>query len=59
MRTFLTPEELAEYLRLPSVQTVYRWRTTGYGPAASKIGKHVRYDLADVDAWVDAQKEAA
>jgi excisionase family DNA binding protein len=59
MSTFLSPEELAAYLKLPSVQTVYQWRTRGYGPPGGKVGKHVRYDQADVDAWFEKQKKVA
>ena len=46
-------EDVACYLGVP-VKTLYRWRTTGYGPAARRIGKHLRYRSADVVAWVDA-----
>jgi excisionase family DNA binding protein len=50
-------EELAAYLGVP-VQTVYDWRTTGRAPRAYKFGKHVRFALADVQAWLDRHREA-
>ncbi|MCP2359688.1 putative DNA-binding transcriptional regulator AlpA [Nonomuraea thailandensis] len=31
--------------------TVYAWNSRGGGPRYMKIGKHVRYKLADVEAW--------
>jgi excisionase family DNA binding protein len=55
---FLSPEGLADYLNVP-LATVYTWRHKGYGPPAAKIGKHVRYRRAAVDAWVSAQESAA
>ena len=48
------PKELAEYLGIP-VQTIYQWRTRGYGPPGRRIGKHVRYLPEDVRAWFEAQ----
>lgn len=45
------PKEVAEYLGIP-VQTIYQWRTRGYGPPGRRIGKHVRYRPADVEKWV-------
>ena len=49
-------EELAEYLGVP-VQTIYDWRLTGKAPRAFKLGKHLRFALSDVRAWLDAQRE--
>ncbi|WP_229686836.1 helix-turn-helix transcriptional regulator [Longimycelium tulufanense] len=59
MGTYLTPDELVAYLKLPSKQTVYQWRTRGYGPPGVKVGKHVRFRLEDVDKWMEEQKGAA
>ena len=46
----LSIEALAEREGVP-VQTVYRWNSRGGGPRYLKIGKHVRYRLADVVEW--------
>jgi excisionase family DNA binding protein len=51
------PADLADYLGVP-VQTIYQWRTRGYGPAGIRIGKHVRYRPADVEVWIADQIEA-
>ncbi|MYS22054.1 Helix-turn-helix domain-containing protein [Streptomyces sp. DvalAA-14] len=56
---FLTPEELAEILRLPSVETVYAWRKKRTGPPGFRAGKHLRYDPEAVRAWINGQSEAA
>lgn len=53
-----TVEEVAEFLRLPSVATLYRWRTMGTGPAAFRVGRYLRYDPETVRAWLRAQTEA-
>lgn len=52
----MTPEEVAEYLRVP-VSTVYAWRYRGIGPRGHKIGRHVRYRRSDVDAWYEDQAD--
>ncbi|HEX3646891.1 MAG TPA: helix-turn-helix domain-containing protein [Pseudonocardiaceae bacterium] len=53
-----TVDDVAEYLGVPK-QTLYQWRTRGYGPVGSRIGKHVRYNPADVKSWVDSRKRVA
>jgi excisionase family DNA binding protein len=49
-------EELAAYLGVP-VQTVYDWRVSERAPRAYKVGKHVRFAVGDVQAWLSAQRE--
>ncbi len=56
---FLTPEELAELLKLPSVQTVYQWRRKRTGPPGFRAGRHVRYNLAAVLVWTEQQTAEA
>jgi excisionase family DNA binding protein len=51
-------EDVAEYLRVP-VQTLYQWRKRKYGPPAARVGRHLRYDPADVRAWFIEQTKAA
>lgn len=48
-----TVQDVADYLGVP-VKTLYRWRTMNYGPAARRVGKHLRYRSSDVVAWFDA-----
>jgi excisionase family DNA binding protein len=52
----LSVGELAAYLGVP-VSTVYDWRTGGRGPVAHRLGKHLKFALSDVRAWVEAQRE--
>jgi predicted DNA-binding transcriptional regulator AlpA len=49
-----TIQEVSEFLRVP-IGTLYQWRYRRYGPRASKIGKHLRYDPAEVRAWLAGQ----
>ncbi|QAY74966.1 DNA-binding protein [Agromyces protaetiae] len=49
--TFLTQGELAELLQLPA-RTLEDWRLSPGGPPFVKLGRHVRYDLDEVLAWV-------
>jgi excisionase family DNA binding protein len=50
----LTVTDLSDHLGVP-VNTLYQWRTKGYGPTGRRIGKHVRYRPEDVDSWVEQQ----
>jgi predicted DNA-binding transcriptional regulator AlpA len=44
--------QVSAYLRVP-VQTLYYWRKKRQGPPASRVGRHLRYDPAQVRAWVN------
>ncbi|MEU3241321.1 MULTISPECIES: helix-turn-helix domain-containing protein [Streptomyces] len=56
---YLTPEDLVVMFRLPSVETVYQWRRKGTGPRGFRVGRHLRYDPADVQSWVQSLVEGA
>lgn len=43
-------DDVSNYLGVPK-QTIYGWRTTGYGPHGFRVGKHVRWRSATVIAW--------
>lgn len=51
-------EDLSEFLGVP-VPTLYRWRTTGYGPKGVRIGRYVRYRQEVVDSWLKSLEGAA
>jgi DNA-binding transcriptional MerR regulator len=53
-----TVRDVAEYLQVP-VQTLYFWRSTGYGPKARRIGKYLRYRPDEVAAWLDQLDDGA
>ncbi|MGI5213283.1 helix-turn-helix transcriptional regulator [Plantactinospora sp. CA-290183] len=48
--------DVSAFLGIP-VGTLYQWRHRRTGPRASRVGRHLRYDPADVRAWFD-QKAA-
>ncbi|MGW2092073.1 helix-turn-helix domain-containing protein [Promicromonospora sukumoe] len=51
----LTPDEVADMLRIP-VRSLYVQRSAGRPtPPGVKIGRHLRYRLTDVEAWLDEQ----
>jgi len=56
---YLTPDDLVEIFDLPSVETVYQWRRKRTGPRGFRVGRHLRFDPADVRAWVDSQRAGA
>jgi hypothetical protein len=48
----LTPEELsARWKGKPKPKTLANWRIEGRGPRATRLGRTVRYRLADVEAY--------
>ena len=53
-----TPIDVATYLGGP-VQTLYQWRRKGIGPAAHRIGRHIRYEPSAVRSWFAAQADVA
>jgi excisionase family DNA binding protein len=54
-RQLMTPQQAAEYLGIAK-HTLARWRVEGEGPPFLKLGGPVRYDVADLDAWIDARR---
>ncbi|MEJ1112641.1 helix-turn-helix transcriptional regulator [Kribbella sp. CCNWLW201] len=51
-------EDLSEFLGVP-VATLYRWRTTGYGPQGVRIGRYVRYQQEAVHDWLKSLEGVA
>lgn len=49
--------EAAAYLGIP-VNTLYQWRSRGYGPQGRRVGKYVKFDPEDVAAWFKKQRSA-
>jgi len=52
----MTLLEVSQLLGVP-VATLYRWRHRGEGPAGYRIGRHVRYRRAAVEAWIETQAD--
>jgi len=57
LEPLLSIERLAEYVGVPVV-TIYRWRTEGKGPCAVRIGRHLKFALSDVRAWLETVRES-
>jgi excisionase family DNA binding protein len=47
----LRPGDVSKLLGVP-VSTLANWRSAGQGPPYLRVGRHVRYRRADVEAWV-------
>ena len=47
-------DDTSTWLGVP-VGTLYQWRTRRLGPRAFRVGRHLRYDPADVRAWLERQ----
>jgi Helix-turn-helix domain len=54
----LTEKAAAEYLDIPA-GTLRNWRFVGKGPAYFRIGSAVRYEVADLDAFVQRVEPAS
>ncbi|MCR1783202.1 helix-turn-helix domain-containing protein [Nocardioides carbamazepini] len=50
-------DDVAAYLGVTK-QTIYSWRTSGYGLAGFRVGKHLRWRAATVITWTVRLEEA-
>ena len=46
-----TVQDVSAFLGVP-VSTLHQWRYLGTGPAAFRVGKHLRYDPDVVRRWL-------
>lgn len=51
----LTADDVASVLGIPTA-TLANWRYQGLGPRYLRIGRHVRYEAADLKAWLQGQR---
>ena len=56
-RKLLTVSEVSEWLGVP-IQTLYGWNHRGVGPRPFKVGRHLRYEADDVQAWLADQRSS-
>jgi len=54
-KRFIGIKELSEYLTI-SKNTIYSWIALRKIPYA-KLGKLLRFDLREIDAWVDGNRK--
>lgn len=55
----LVDERRAAALTGHSARTYQKWRGDGGGPPFHKLGRTVRYDLNELQAWVGAQRRSS
>lgn len=48
----MSAEELADFLQIP-LSTIYFWRYRGEGPRAIRVGRCLRFSMADVREWLE------
>jgi excisionase family DNA binding protein len=48
--------DLSEMFGVP-IPMLYRWRHKGEGPVGYRIGRHVKYHRATVEAWLETQAD--
>ena len=58
LEPLLTTSELADYLGV-HVQAIYDLRCDGRGPVGLRVGRELRYRIADVRRWLEALQEAS
>lgn len=49
----MTPQQLASFLQV-STSTLKAWRISREGPRFARIGRSIRYNQAEVNAWVES-----
>ena len=54
----LTQKPLSQIIEV-SERTLERWRVEGSGPAFVKAGRKCLYRMADVDAWLSANRRTS
>ena len=48
---YVTPDEASIFINMP-LKTLAFWREKGDGPPFSRVGRHVRYHIDDLRAWM-------
>jgi excisionase family DNA binding protein len=49
-----TRDEAAAFLGVPK-RTLDRWAYSNEGPRYYRVGRHARYDLADLRSWLESR----
>lgn len=57
-QTIMTEKEAAAMLAI-SARTLQAWRVSGCGPRFLKLGRAVRYDRDQIDAWTASRAVAS
>jgi excisionase family DNA binding protein len=57
MECLMAIADVAAYLGVP-IATVRKWNHLGTGPRPLKIGRHVKYEPAEVRQWLEARRRA-
>lgn len=52
----LTPQQTADFLQI-AVITLQTWRALGTGPRFHRVGRQIRYNRADIEAWLAGKTE--
>jgi len=47
----VSPDELAAFLAIPPA-TLRQWRYQGVGPRSLRVGRHARYEPAEIRRWL-------
>lgn len=58
VQEFIDDHELARRLGIART-TIQHWRLQAKGPAFVRVGRLIRYDVRDVERWIEAQKVGA
>ena len=53
--TLMTANHTAELLSIHP-NTLAKWRLSGEGPTFTKMGRSVRYRMADIEKWLEARQ---
>ncbi|GAA1726468.1 hypothetical protein GCM10009809_22750 [Isoptericola hypogeus] len=57
LEVLINTEELSEYLGVP-IATIYDWRVDAKGPRGIRVGRHLKFAVSDVRAWLEQNRDA-
>lgn len=53
-QNLMSPSEVSAMLGIPEA-TLYQWTYRGIGPRSFRVGRHRRYRVEDVEAWLETR----
>ena len=53
----ITTAQAAQYLGLKTKNTLEHWRSARRGPAFVRVGAAIKYRIADLEQWLEANTE--
>jgi excisionase family DNA binding protein len=56
LEKYLTYKEISVLLNIP-LRSLYQYNKEGLGPKTSKIGRHLRVAMSDLETWLNSNEK--